>query len=160
MSPRAYVGLGSNLDDPPQQLRRALDALAALPDTSLSGASRFYRSPPWGPIDQPDYVNAVAALDTELAPLALMEALLMIERAAGRSRRERWGPRVLDLDLLLYDRLQYSSDALQLPHPRMHERPFVLLPLAELAPELELPGRGSLRQLILSVDHSSVEAIG
>jgi 2-amino-4-hydroxy-6-hydroxymethyldihydropteridine diphosphokinase len=160
MRRRAFVGLGSNLDDPARQLRRALDALAALPDTTLHASSRFYRSPPWGPIAQPDFVNAVAALDTGLAPPALMEALLGIEREAGRQRRERWGPRVLDLDLLLYDGLEWASDTLQLPHPRMHERPFVLLPLAELAPDLELPGLGSLRQLIQSVDRSSVEAIG
>lgn len=157
---RAYIGLGSNLGDPPAQIAAALDALAALPSTTLVARSRLYRGAAWGPVTQPDYFNAVAALDTALAPDALMERLLAIERAAGRVRDARWGPRVIDLDLLLHGDCELDSDALTLPHPRLHERPFVLLPLAELAPALVIPTHGSLAALCNSVDRSSIEALG
>jgi len=157
---QAYVGLGSNLGDPPAMLRAAIDALSALPGTRVLGCSRHYRSAAWGPVAQPDYVNAVAELETTLPAKELMRALLDIERQAGRERRERWGPRVLDLDLLLYGTQQQDDAELQLPHPRMHERPFVLLPLAEIAPGLELPGHGRLSTLCDLMDRSTVEALG
>jgi 2-amino-4-hydroxy-6-hydroxymethyldihydropteridine diphosphokinase len=160
MPVRAYIGLGSNLGDPAAQIDAAFAALAALPKSTLAARSGLYRSPSWGPIAQPDYLNAVAALDTDLAPEPLMSALLDIERQAGRERRERWGPRLIDLDLLLYGDLMLESAALTVPHPRLHERPFVLLPLVELAPSLAIPGVGLLHSLCDSVDRSTVQALG
>lgn len=155
MSRRAYIGLGSNLDDPAQQLRRALQALAQLPETQLLAQSRLYRTPPWGMLEQPDFVNAVAELETNLTPRQLLDALLRIEHAAGRVRaHERWGPRVLDLDLLHMDGIQQHDANLILPHPRIAERAFVLLPLAELAPALHLPGQGVVATLLTAVDHA------
>ena len=139
---RAWIGLGSNLEQPRRQLARAFDELAALPDTALSARSSLYLSKPLGPADQPDYLNAVALLETRLAPLALLDALQAIEQAHGRRRERRWGPRTLDLDLLLYDERIIESPRLVLPHPGLHLRDFVLAPLVELDPELTIPGRG------------------
>ena len=156
----AYVGLGSNLDDPSLQIERALAALAQLPATMLRARSRLYRSPPWGLLDQPDFVNAVAQLETDLPAPDLMRGLLEMEHAAGRDRRgQRWGPRVLDLDLLLYADLTAAEPGLQLPHPHMHERAFVLLPLAELAPALEIPGHGPISRLIGQFDTGTCRVI-
>ncbi|HEY7886068.1 MAG TPA: 2-amino-4-hydroxy-6-hydroxymethyldihydropteridine diphosphokinase [Cellvibrionaceae bacterium] len=133
-----YIGLGSNLDNPQQQVNRALQALAELPQTELLAHSSLYSSRAVGPV-QPDYINAVAALQTELAPLLLLDHLQAIERAHQRRRTERWGPRTLDLDLLLYgDRVQ-DCERLTLPHPYLCQRNFVLVPLLEIAPELCLP---------------------
>ncbi len=145
---RAYIGLGSNLQAPRRQLERALEALAALPRSQVLKASRFYRSPPLGPADQPDYLNAVALLETELAPLALLDRLQALENAQGRVRTRRWGPRTLDLDLLLYDRRRIDHPRLQVPHPGIAERDFVLKPLAEIAPGLEVPGLGRVAALL------------
>jgi 2-amino-4-hydroxy-6-hydroxymethyldihydropteridine diphosphokinase len=151
-SSTAYVALGSNLDDPEAQVERGFAALAALPGTLLRARSRRYRTPPWGVVDQPDFVNAVARLETSLAPHALLDALLAIEARAGRVRGLRYGPRVLDLDLLLYGDCELREAGLTLPHPRLHERAFVLLPLADLAPDLEVPGRGRVADLLAQVD--------
>jgi 2-amino-4-hydroxy-6-hydroxymethyldihydropteridine diphosphokinase len=140
---RAYVGIGANLGDPAAQVRRAIDALNALPSTRLEAASSLYRTAPVGYADQPDFVNAVAAIDTDLPPRALLDALLSIERAAGRERSFRNAPRTLDLDLLLYGDAAFHDDVLTVPHPRMHERAFVLAPLAEIAPDAAIPGHGS-----------------
>jgi 2-amino-4-hydroxy-6-hydroxymethyldihydropteridine diphosphokinase len=146
-SVRAYVGIGGNLDDPLSHVRRAFQALAALPASQCVARSPLYRSTPvGGPPDQPDYLNAVAALDTALSPDALLAALQKIESAQGRVRNVRWGPRTLDLDLLLYGALIRDDPRLTLPHPRLHERAFVLYPLYDLAPTLLLPGRGRLRE--------------
>ncbi len=145
---RAYVALGSNLDQPARQLEQALDALNTLPDTVLAGCSGFYTSPPMAGMDQPDYVNAVAALDTTLAPLALLDALQGIETRQGRERHARWGARTLDLDLILYGDQQLSSERLTVPHYGMAERAFVLIPLFELAPELTLPDGRQLTTLL------------
>lgn len=142
--PLAYIALGANLDDPLGQLRAALDALAALPGSRLLRASSFYRTAPVGAPGQPDYLNAVAALETTLPPEALLTALLAIEHDFGRQRAYRNAPRTLDLDLLLYDDLVIDRPQLQIPHPRLHLRAFVVVPLAEIAPDLRLPGRGSL----------------
>lgn len=140
-STRAWVGLGGNLGDPARQVGAALDALAALPKTRLEARSRLYGSRPMGPPDQPDYVNAVARLRTALAPHALLDALQAIEQRAGRQRgATRWGPRTLDLDLLLYGDACRADERLTLPHPGIAERPFVLVPLAELDPGLSIPG--------------------
>lgn len=150
---RAFVALGGNLGDTRAYLRQALDRLACLPDSRLLGHSRFYRTPPWGVREQPAFLNAAAVLDTGLAPHALLDALLDIERAAGRVRDgERWGPRTLDLDLLHVDGMALHDERLTLPHPRIAERAFVLLPLAELAPDLELPGQGRVEALLAAVD--------
>ncbi|MFU8821647.1 MAG: 2-amino-4-hydroxy-6-hydroxymethyldihydropteridine diphosphokinase [Gammaproteobacteria bacterium] len=144
----AYVGLGSNLDHPAGQVRRALSALAAIPDTRFIASSALYRSPPMGPQDQPDYVNAVAGLLTCLPARQLLGALQAIEDAQGRRRDgPRWGPRTLDLDLLLYGALCLDEDDLSLPHPGLAERAFVLVPLLELAPGLRVPGGGSIARL-------------
>lgn len=148
----AYVALGSNLDDPRVQVERGFDALARLPRTTLKARSRLYRTPPWGVVEQPDFVNAVAVLQTELPPHELLQALLAIEAAAGRVRGVRNGPRVLDLDLLVYDDVSLQASDLVLPHPRLHERAFVLLPLADVAADVVIPGRGRVGDLLAAVD--------
>ena len=150
---RAFVALGGNLGDTHAILRQALEDLAALPRTRLLARSRFYRTPPWGLREQPPFLNAAAELETALAPHELLDALLDIERAAGRVREgERWGPRTLDLDLLHMEGVTLRDERLTLPHPRIGERAFVLLPLAELAPELELPGQGRVDALLAAAD--------
>ncbi len=137
---RAYIGLGSNLADPRGQLLAALEALGRLPMTRVTAASSLYASDPLGPADQPRYVNAVAALDTGLAPLALLDALQAIESEQGRVRKaERWGPRTLDLDILLYGDHVLDEPRLRVPHYHMHARAFVLYPLAEIAADLAMP---------------------
>ncbi|WP_282876630.1 2-amino-4-hydroxy-6-hydroxymethyldihydropteridine diphosphokinase [Pseudomonas peli] len=146
---RVYIGLGSNLATPIEQLRSALAALAALPQTDLIAQSSFYSSDPLGPADQPRYVNAVAALDTELSPLALLDALQTIELEQGRTRKaERWGPRTLDLDILLFGERLLDEPRLTVPHYHMHARAFVLYPLAEIAPQLRLPDGRTLTALL------------
>ncbi len=146
MSTQAYIGLGSNLGDSAAVLRSALDALDALARTRLLRASRLYRTPAWGRTDQPDFVNAVALLDTGLAAPDLLQAMLAIEREAGRARRadggDRWGPRTLDLDLLLYGEQVLDLPGLTVPHPHLHERAFALVPLLEVAPQAHIPGVG------------------
>lgn len=150
---RAYVGLGSNLANPPVQIESGLRAIAALPRSRLSARSRLYRSAPWGRRDQPEFVNAVASLDTALGPRELLDALLAIERSAGRERGAgRWGPRTLDLDILAYADVQCDEPGLHLPHPHAHERAFVLLPLAEIAPDLLIPGHGTVVDLASRLD--------
>ncbi|MGQ9688907.1 MAG: 2-amino-4-hydroxy-6-hydroxymethyldihydropteridine diphosphokinase [Desulfobaccales bacterium] len=131
----AYIGLGANLGDPRRQLEEALALLAAAEEVELLRVSSFYLNPPLGPPDQPWYVNAVAQVRTRLTPEELMRLLHRIEEDLGRIRRERWGPRVIDLDLLLYNGEVLESPELRLPHPEMHQRAFVLAPLAEIAPE-------------------------
>lgn len=137
----AFVGLGSNLEGPVDQVNAGSDALAAIADTRLVACSPLYGSAPMGPADQPDYVNAVARLCTGLAPHALLDELQRIETETGRARSgERWGPRTLDLDLLLYDDVRCRDQRLTLPHPGISERAFVLVPLADIAPDVTLPG--------------------
>lgn len=144
----AYIGLGSNLNDPRRQIRQAFTALDALPGCRLEAYSSLYQSEPMGFVRQPDYVNAVAALETLCEPMELLEQLQEIERGQGRLRSgERWAPRTLDLDLLLYDELRMDTEALVIPHPGLHQRAFVLYPLAEIAPDLNVPVLGSLRCL-------------
>ncbi|WP_428420040.1 2-amino-4-hydroxy-6-hydroxymethyldihydropteridine diphosphokinase [Methylibium sp.] len=153
---RAYIGLGANLGDARLTLKTALAALAELPDTRLVASSSLYRS---APIESsgPDYVNAVAALDTALGPHALLAALQSIEQAHGRERPYRNAPRTLDLDLLLHGDTRLDTPTLTLPHPRLHERAFVLRPLAEIAPALVLPGRGAVSALLPAVADQAVE---
>jgi 2-amino-4-hydroxy-6-hydroxymethyldihydropteridine diphosphokinase len=147
VSVTAFVGLGANLGDPSAQLRAALAGLSALPETRVSAVSSFYRSAAIGPAGQPDYCNAAAALQTGLAPLVLLDALQALEAQAGRVRGERWGPRVLDLDLLSYGDLTFVHERLTLPHPELPRRDFVLVPLAEIAPNAALPGLGTVAAL-------------
>ena len=157
----AYVGLGANLDDPVRQLRKALSALSALPSCRLLRCSSLYRTPPLGPPDQPDYVNGAALLETDLIPLDLLDALQDIERSQGRRRvGERWGPRTLDLDLLLYGTRIIAGERLRLPHPQMHKRAFVLVPLAEIAPaDLHVPGAGVVRDLLRECDREGITLV-
>lgn len=156
---RVYIGLGSNLAEPEKQLRSALEAMDTIPATRLLRSSSFYRSAPVGPGEQPDYINAVAELETELAPLALLDRLQAIEAAHGRERSIRWGARTLDLDILLFGREQIDVPRLQVPHPRMAERNFVLLPLAELEPELQLPSGESIQALLQRCPQNRLDKI-
>ncbi|MFL9677314.1 MULTISPECIES: 2-amino-4-hydroxy-6-hydroxymethyldihydropteridine diphosphokinase [Pseudomonas] len=145
---RIYIGMGSNLAAPDQQLRSAIQALAQLPDTCVAGVSAFYQSDSLLP-GQPRYTNAVAALDSRLAPLDLLDALQAIENDQGRERLERWGPRTLDLDILLFGDRLIDEPRLKVPHYQMHLRAFVLYPLAELAPAaLQLPDGKRLSALL------------
>jgi 2-amino-4-hydroxy-6-hydroxymethyldihydropteridine diphosphokinase len=155
----AFVGLGSNLDDPRHQVAGALAELSALPQTRLLEASSLYRSSPVGYASQPDFVNAVAKLDTSLEAMRLLEALQAIEARHGRRRSFPNAPRTLDLDLLLYADRKLDSAQLTLPHPRMHERAFVLKPLLELEPGLSIPGRGEVRALLAASADQAVERI-
>lgn len=156
---RAYVALGSNLQRPEAQVRAAFDALSALADTRVVRRSSLYRSAPVGYADQPDFINAVAEIATRLAPHDLLNALLAVEREAGRQREFRNAPRTLDLDLLLYDDLALHEPGLTLPHPRMHERAFVLLPLIEIAPDVTIPGKGSAREWHNRCPDTSIERV-
>jgi len=157
---RAFVGLGSNQGDSIATLHAAIDALSRLPGTRLSSASRLYRSPAWGHTNQADFVNAVALLETELDPRALLDGMLAIERAFGRERRERWGPRILDLDLLLYGDSVVVQPGLQVPHPHLHERAFALVPLLEVDPDAIIPGRGPARDALSALACGPIEAVG
>jgi 2-amino-4-hydroxy-6-hydroxymethyldihydropteridine diphosphokinase len=156
----AYVALGSNLGDSRRYLSEAIEAMARLPSTRVTARSRLYLTPPWGMLEQPPFLNAAVQLDTGLSADDLLDALLAIERAAGRIRDgERWGPRTLDLDLLHMDGVRRDGERLTLPHPRIAERAFVLLPLADLAPELDLPGQGKVGALLAALDRSGCEVL-
>lgn len=155
----AYVALGANLDDPVARIKAALLALDGVPGVSLVQASSCYRTAPVGLAGQPDFINAVARVQTSLAPVDLLQALLGIEQHFGRVRLEKNGPRTLDLDLLLYEDQVLHLPQLSLPHPRMHLRAFVLVPLAEIAPELRLPGRGSLAAWLPAVANQQIEKL-
>lgn len=153
---RAYVALGANLGEPVAYLRAAVDDLAALPHTTLVARSSLYRSAPVGLLNQPDFINAVVAIDTALAPIDLLRALLAIEARHGRVRSVPNAPRTLDLDLLLYGEHTLASAELTLPHPRMHQRAFVLLPLLEIAPEITLPRLGRAQDFLPQVADQAI----
>lgn len=156
----AYIGLGSNLDDPQAQIERALDAIANSPDIALKKRSRLFRTAPWGLSSQPDFVNAAVMVETSLSSQDILKRLLDIERDFGRVRDgSRWGPRVLDLDLLMVGVQTLDEPGLHLPHPHLHERAFVLLPLADIAPDLVVPGHGDVRSLLAKVDKRGCEPI-
>jgi 2-amino-4-hydroxy-6-hydroxymethyldihydropteridine diphosphokinase len=157
---RAYIALGSNLGDSKQQLLDAIEKLSSLPNSHVLARSRLYRTPPWGKLEQPDFLNAVVVFETPLSPHELLDALLEIERDAGRVRNgERWGPRTLDLDLLHVAGQTINDDRLTLPHPHISQRAFVLLPLSEVAPDLEIPGHGRVSDLLRAVDTQGCEAM-
>ena len=149
----AYVALGSNLDDPPARVRTTLERLRDLPESRLVARSSLWSSPPMGPQDQPDFVNAACGLLTRLPPDALLQALKALERGMGRMQpAQRWGPRFIDLDLVVYGAQSISTPGLTVPHPGVQERDFVLYPLAEIAPELWIPGLGRVRTLAARVE--------
>lgn len=155
----ATIGLGANLNDPAAQVEYALAELDRLPHTRLLNRSSLYASAPVGYVDQPDFINAVAQVETALAPRALLAALLDIEHRHGRERSFRNAPRTLDLDLLLYGHAHFHEDGLTLPHPRMTERGFVLQPLLEIAPDARIPGRGLAADWLAACDDQSVSAL-
>lgn len=157
----AFVGLGANLGDAALTLRQAIDALARLPGIQRVQASRLYRTPAWGVEDQPDFINAVAKLETRLTAHDLLEALLATEREFGRDRLDatRWGPRTLDLDLLLYADAVIDQPGLHVPHPHLHQRAFALVPLLEIAPEARIPGYGPARDAVSELDLSNIQPL-
>lgn len=156
---RAYVGLGANLGEPRQQLTEALIAMSGLPETRLAGHSSFYRSAPVGYEDQPEFLNAVAALDTRLAPGVLLDGLQGIERRQHRERTFPNAPRTLDLDLLVFGEEQIARPGLTVPHPRMHQRAFVLQPLLELDPHISIPGKGKASAFLAACASQKIERI-
>ena len=151
-----YIGIGSNLEDPQAQVHKAQDDLHGLPESLLVATSALYRPVPMGPPDQPDYINAVARVDTQLEAAELLRELQTIEQRAGRERTVKWGPRVLDLDLLIYGNERIAEDGLEVPHPGIRERNFVLLPLLSVAPDLEIPGLGPVQQLADAAGHEGI----
>jgi len=159
MRHQAFIALGSNLQDPAAQVNRAFDELATLPETRLVRRSSLYRTAPVGYDNQPDFINAAAEVETDLEPLALLQALLSLETGFGRERPFPNAPRVLDLDLLLYDDVVMKTPELTLPHPRMHERGFVLYPLAEIAPGIEISGYGPVLSLLPQCADQGVEKL-
>ena len=160
MKVQAFVGLGANLGDPRDQVRRAIAALGDFPRTRLLASSSLYRSSPVGVAPQPDFVNAVAKVETELSARELLDELLTEEARAGRERPAAGAPRTLDLDLLLYGDAVIEEPGLVVPHPRMHERAFVLQPLAEIAANISIPRKGSVKTLLAACRGQSIERIG
>lgn len=156
----AYIGLGANMGDPVAQIQSALGDLRAVPGTILHTCSSLYRTPPVGPQDQPDFINAVACLETNLPAITLLHHMQDIENRYGRSRGGRkWGPRTLDLDLLLFGREHIEEENLTVPHPEMTKRGFVLYPLLEIAPDIHIPGKGAARDWLDKIDHTGIERI-
>jgi 2-amino-4-hydroxy-6-hydroxymethyldihydropteridine diphosphokinase len=150
---RAFVGLGSNLGDSRLIVAAATMRVGALPGTVLRCSSSHYLTPPWGMLDQPAFINSVVEIDTTLSPARLLEELLSLERQAGRVRGcDRWGPRALDLDILLYGQELVSDAGLRIPHPHLAQRAFVLLPLAEIAAQQVVPGQGRVVDLLARID--------
>ena len=159
----AFVGIGSNLDGPEQRVRLAVRALSGLPETRLTALSSWYLNPPMGPADQPYYLNGVAALETTLPARDLFTRMQAIESEQGRRRHQRWGARTLDLDLLTYGDLRLDDYDLVLPHPGLAERAFVLVPLAEIAPDAVIPGLGvvqTLHDALAPASRQAMECVG
>ena len=150
---RAYVGLGSNLGDRGQTIEQAIAFLSAEPEVEIVATSTLRETEPWGPVAQPSFLNGVVEVETSLEPRALLGVLLDVERRLGRVRDERFGPRTIDLDLLVYDDAVLDEPGLTVPHPRLHERVFALEPLHELDPELVVPGRGRVDELLRALEH-------
>lgn len=154
-----YIGLGSNLQNPLQQIKTAINDVQSLAGVTIITVSSLYQSPPMGPADQPDYINAVISLETSLSPHQLLDALQSVEQLHGRERKRHWGERTLDLDILLYGDQILDDERLTIPHPGMHERAFVLYPLAEIAPDIEIPGIGALQQILLSCPQGDLQLV-
>ena len=159
MKHSAFIGLGSNLANPAAQVLRAMQAIGELPATRVLARSSLYRSAPVGYLDQPDFINAVVWIETELAPHALLDALLALEQEHGRTRQFQNAPRTLDLDVLLYDDLQYHQHGLTVPHPQMHRRAFVLQPLLEIAPDCVIPGVGTAALALQQCNDQQLERL-
>ena len=160
MTIRVYIGLGSNLEDPVAQVLEAVEELEMIPDSILVSRSSLYRGKPMGPADQPDYVNAVVAMDTLLSAKDFLQALVKIEDMQGRERdTEKWGPRIIDLDLLMYGKEKINTAELTVPHPGMHERDFVIVPLSEIAGNVNIPGQGVLTTLINRCENHSLRKL-
>lgn len=154
---KAWLGLGSNLQQPVAQLKDALGRLGSTEGVEILRASGLYRTPPWGDSSQDDFINAAVQIETSLGPIPLLRGLQSIENVMGRQRNgRRWGPRLIDIDLLLYGDLQCRSEELELPHPRMHERAFVLVPICELDATLKIPGRGAVDELLKQLDCAGI----
>lgn len=158
---QACIGLGANLGDAADTLREAVEALDHREGITVREVSRFYRTPAWGREDQPDFINAVALLETSLTPRALLERLLAVETEFGRHRLdgERWGPRTLDLDLLLYGDAVIDEPGLRVPHPHLHERAFALVPLLDVLPEARIPGYGAARDAVSVLEMSNIRPL-
>jgi len=154
---QVFIALGSNLEDPVFQVRKALDEIAILPENNLLACSSLYRSAPIGKCDQPDFINAVVQIETTLSPHNLLKALLQIEQNHGRVRGLPNDPRTLDLDILMYDKLECNKHNLILPHPRMHQRAFVLKPLMEISKDCIIPGRGTVAELLSACAEQRLE---
>lgn len=154
-----FVAFGSNLGTPEEQIAQALKALASITDTRLLAVSRYYQSKAVGPGTQPDYINGVVHLETRLAPLTLLAALQQIENNQQRKRLQRWGPRTLDLDILLYGNTCLDLETLTIPHPRLQERNFVLYPLHDLAPQLQLPNGNHLKSLLAQCSMDGLQLV-
>ncbi|MCQ2559126.1 MAG: 2-amino-4-hydroxy-6-hydroxymethyldihydropteridine diphosphokinase [Clostridia bacterium] len=155
---KAYIGIGTNLGNKESNLRVALQKIAALPQVKITKTAAFYRTAPVGPVEQDWFLNTAAEIETEEQPLELLENLLSIENQMGRVRTIHWGPRVIDLDLLAYADLVVQTEKLTLPHPYIKDRSFVLLPLAEICPDLELPQMGVVRELLQELEKNQVRA--
>jgi len=155
---KVWLGLGSNLQQPVAQLRQAIKRLGDTTGLEILRTSSFYRTPPWGDEQQDDFINAVMQIETSLDPIPLLRVLQSIENVMGRQRSggRRWGPRLIDIDLLLYGNQQFQSAELEIPHPRMYERAFVLKPLSELDADLEIPGYGTAGELLQELDCSGI----
>ena len=156
---RAFIGLGANIGEPRRQLMAAMDELQGLPKTRVTGRSSLYRSAPLDHVDQPEFLNSVVQIDTELGPETLLARLQVIEQRHGRERPFPGAPRTLDLDLLLYGEQVITTPELILPHPRMHERAFVLQPLLELDAAISVPGRGPAKTLLLACASQKIARI-
>jgi 2-amino-4-hydroxy-6-hydroxymethyldihydropteridine diphosphokinase len=148
----AFVGIGSNLGDREENLRRAVELLSAEEGIDVIAVSEVRETEPVGPVEQDPFLNGAVRIETDLAPRELLERLLAVEQRLGRVREERWGPRTIDLDLLLYDDVSVDEPGLTVPHPRLHERRFALEPLADLAPSLKIPGKGSISALLAELE--------
>lgn len=159
MGVQVFIALGANMSQPAKQIRRAIALVCLLPETRLLKTSSFYSTAPQGYADQPDFINAVIEISTGLSPQGLLESLLAIESALGRERKFINGPRMIDLDLLLYGDETIHKSELHVPHPRMHERAFVLTPLTEIAPDIVIPGLGSAKNLLPAVADQSIQRI-
>ena len=159
MTVQVFIALGANIAQPAKQIRRAIALLCLLPSTRLVKTSSFYTTAPIGYEDQPDFINAVVEINTLLSPNELLESFLAIESALGRERKMLNGPRTIDLDLLLYGTDTVSNNDLTVPHPRMHERAFVLVPLCEIAPEVLIPGHGVAHCLLPNVAHQRLNRL-
>ncbi len=154
-----YIGLGSNMESPRQHITTAIKALGEIQSTHTNKVSSLYKSKPVGPQDQNDYINAVAELETSLTPLDLLDKLQAIENEHGRVRNERWGPRTLDLDILMFGDEVINNERLTIPHPEMTNRSFVLMPLAEINADCLIPGKGLLSSLLISIGQDGLEIL-